>query len=96
MPAPSELLSQTSTEVVARLDEEKGKLDSITSMFPTIPVEMKHMRNTIADIRAFVSVKVTSELEKISNSVEGLEKGLQGVSSTLYICVGCNCAKYYG
>jgi len=92
IPALSELLSQTSTEVVARLDEEKEKLDSITSMFPTIPTEMKDMRNTLVDIRTFVSIKLTSELEKISISVEGLEKGLHGMNYTL--CVGCNFAKY--
>jgi len=63
-------------------------------MFPTVPTEMKDMRNTLEDIRTFVSIKVTSELEKISISVEGLEKRLQGMNYTLAICVGCNFAKY--
>ena len=73
-------MSQTSYEVVARLDEEKKKLDSIASMFPTIPAEMKVMMNTLVDIRAFVSIKVTSELEKISISVEALNQGQRGIN----------------
>ena len=83
------MLSQTTSEVVARLDEEKKKLDSIASMFPTIPTEMKEMRNTMADIRSFVSITVTSELEKISISVEALERGLQGMIYGPY--PSCHC-----
>ena len=85
----SELLSQTSSEVVARLDEEKKKLDSIASMFPVIPAGMKEMRNTLADIRTFVSVRVTSELEKILTSVDGLEKGIQGINYSLDLVYNC-------
>ena len=81
-------MSQTSSEVVARLDEEKKKLDSIASMFPAIPTEMKEMRNTLADIRTFVSIKVTSELQKVLTSVEGLKKGM---NYSLYLMY--NCAK---
>ena len=90
--ASSELLSQTSTEVAIRLDEEKKKLDSIASMFPTIPTELGDMRNTLVDIRTFISIKLTSELEKISISVEGIKKGMNHSLGGL----DCNCANYNG
>ena len=58
-------------------------------MFPAIPTEMKEMRNTLADIRTFVSIKVTSELQKVLTSVEGLKKGM---NYSLYLMY--NCAKW--